>query len=279
MKQSCRKHGAITVIPRLRGFFRRLREDSVSAFAAQSAFFALLATVPFMLLLLTAAPWELMDMDEAGEAVSGVLPPLLTEFFQSALSEEMLSGSSGGITVISVITAVWSSSRGTFAVIQGLNSVCRVKENRGYFRLRAHSALYTLIFAGMLIVALFLMLFGMGLDEKLQSLFPGKDWLFLVIGLRSVISAALLTGLFLLIFTFLPAKKEKLRTRLPGALGAAGGWIAFTGIFSFYASHMADYSRLYGGLAAVAVIMLWLYFCMYILFLGAELNEFLENAK
>ena len=78
---------------------------------------------------------------------------------------------------------------------------------------------------------------------------------------------------------FLPAKREKLRTRLPGALGAAGGWIAFTGIFSFYASHTADYSRLYGGLAAVAVIMLWLYFCMYILFLGAELNEFLENAK
>ena len=76
-------------------------------------------------------------------------------------------------------------------------------------------------------------------------------------------------------YAYLPSHKEEIKTRVVGALAASAGWMAFTAAFSLYVSRADGYSRLYGSLAAVALAMLWLYFCMYIFFLGGELNEYI----
>lgn len=266
---------AVLSLSRVRAFFRRVREDNVRAFAAQAAFFSLLALIPFVILMLSALSLFPFISENAEEALSGVIPSLLSDFIKAALMGRD-AGISGGMTVISLAAALWSSSRAVYAIICGLNSVCRVTENRSYLRLRFCAAVYTLVFVLILIFSVFLILLGNGADEILRALFPEATWLFLLINMRFIISAVLLTGVFLLIFTFLPSKNERLRSRLPGAAVTAAAWIIFSEIFSFYASEIADYSRLYGSLATVALIMLWLYFCMYILFLGAELNEMLE---
>lgn len=269
-------YGIILSFSRVRTFFRRAKEDNVGAFAAQAAFFSLLALVPFVILLFSALslfPFA----GEGAEALDSVLPSLLTDFLKTALNSATALTPSGSIAFVSIITALWSSSRAVFSLICGLNSVCRVNENRGYLKLRFCAAVYTLIFLLMLVFSVLLILLGAGADGILLALFPEAEWLFVLINLRFVISAVLLTCFFLLIFTFLPSKNERLRTRLPGAVLTAAAWIIFSEIFSFYASEIADYSRLYGSLATVALIMLWLYFAMYLLLLGAEVNEFREQ--
>ena len=53
---------------------------------------------------------------------------------------------------------------------------------------------------------------------------------------------------------------------------SATGWLGFSYLYSFYIDRMANYSATYGSLTAVVLCMIWLYACMYIMFIGAELN-------
>ena len=74
-------------------------------------------------------------------------------------------------------------------------------------------------------------------------------------------------------FTALPNRPLHLRDSLPGAFLASSGWLIFSQLFGIYVEHFTDYTTLYGNVAAMAVGMLWLYFCMYILFFGGAVNS------
>jgi membrane protein len=89
----------------------------------------------------------------------------------------------------------------------------------------------------------------------------------------------ILTLFFLLLYLVIPNRKSKLLAELPGAVTTAGGWIGVSYLFSFYIDHRSGNSFAYGSLTTLALAMLWLYFCMYLLFVGAEINVFLVSGK
>ena len=64
-----------------------------------------------------------------------------------------------------------------------------------------------------------------------------------------------------------------LRCHLPGAVFSAVGWVLFSFFYSLYVTDFPNAASLYGSLAAVCLLMLWVYFCLLILLLGAELNK------
>ena len=78
------------------------------------------------------------------------------------------------------------------------------------------------------------------------------------------------------IYTFVPEKRLKAAKQIPGALFSALAWMVFSLGFSIYFNRIGGrgYSYMYGSLAAIVILLLWLYFCMCILFMGAELNWF-----
>ena len=220
----------LTAIQIIRAFTAKLRDDSISAFAAQAAFFIILSFIPFIMFLFI---------------LLNLLPATAGDF--KRLPAGILSG----------IAALWSSSRGTLALIRGLNAVYKQKETRNYFHIRAISMIYTLCFAALLIVALAL---------HLLNLLPPATPVFL-------------TLFFLLLYLVFPNRKSRLFAELPGAVISAGGWIGFSFLFSFYIDHRNSNTFVYGNLTTLALTMLWLYFCMYILFVGAEINVFLTACK
>jgi membrane protein len=81
---------------------------------------------------------------------------------------------------------------------------------------------------------------------------------------------------FLIIYVVIPNRKTKVMNELPGAMVCAGGWMGFSYAFSYYIDH-SNYSSMYGSLTTIVLFMLWMYFCMYILFIGAEINLMFEN--
>ena len=62
-------------------------------------------------------------------------------------------------------------------------------------------------------------------------------------------------------------------SQLPGAITATIGWLGFSYLYSFYVDHISNYSSIYGAMTTIALLMVWLYACMYILFFGGWLNE------
>jgi membrane protein len=78
-------------------------------------------------------------------------------------------------------------------------------------------------------------------------------------------------------YIFIPNRKTKLYKEFPGALVSAAGWMGFSYLYSFYIDNMGNYSNMYGSLTAIVLFMLWFYFCMYILFIGGEVNVVLSS--
>ena len=105
------------------------------------------------------------------------------------------------------------------------------------------------------------------------------DLVGLILSFRSLVTMAILTLFFLLLYIALPNRKSNIFRELPGAIITAGGWLGFSFLFSFYIDHMGNFSYTYGSVAALAICMLWLYFCMYILFIGAEINMVLSHPE
>ena len=103
------------------------------------------------------------------------------------------------------------------------------------------------------------------------------DFALLIISLRTAVGLGVLIFFFLLIFISLPNRKTGILRELPGAIIAAAGWVGFSFLFSFYVDNLSNYTAIYGSLTTIVLCMLWLYACMYILYIGAEVNALLDN--
>ncbi len=257
----------------IKAFLRKLREDTVSAFAAQTAFFVILSFLPFLIFLLTLVRFLPVETERLLAAVQTAFPEEVHDFI-GVLLYEVLQKTSGALLSISVVTALWSASRGFLVIIRGMNAVYGNKETRNYFVLRFWSVGYTLVFAVVLLLTLLLLVFGNRIYVHIQSKIPFLEHgALLIISLRTVVSFLVLTGFFWGLYLLIPNRKSTHATaEFPGAILSAAGWLGFSYLYSFYIDRMSNYSAMYGSLTAIVLCMIWLYACMYIMFIGAELN-------
>lgn len=91
-----------------------------------------------------------------------------------------------------------------------------------------------------------------------------------------VIGLAFLAGFYRLAVDHPP---DVVRRVWPGALTAVAGWLVASWGFGLYAVSMASYALYYGSLAAVAVMLVWLYITSLALVVGGEVNAILERAR
>lgn len=261
----------------LRAFVRKIGDDYISAFSAQAAFFIIISFFPFIMLLLTLIQY--LDIPESSMLL------ILTQMFPSSINslvirivDEVYTKGSGTLISITAFTTLWSASRGILSIVKGLNSVYAIRETRGYIKLRIISSIYTFIFAIMMIATLITLVFGNRLYLWIESKIPlFRDLALLIISIRTMAGLIILTIFFLLMFIFIPNRKTTLFKELPGALVSAAGWMGFSYLYSFYIDNMSNYSDTYGSLTAIVLFMIWFYFCMYILFIGGEINVVLSS--
>ena len=164
------------------------------------------------------------------------------------------------------------------AISNGLNKVYEVKESRNYLLTRILSSVYTLIFALGLILSLLILVFGNKLYHMMESKAGIILWLMdFILSFRNAFGLVFFTVIFLLIYCAIPNRKSKIRNELPGAFLAAVSWITISYAFGIYVDKISDFSYMYGSLAGIVIAMLWLYFCMIMVFVGAEFNYALSK--
>ncbi len=263
----------------IKAFLRKLREDKVSAFAAQTAFFVILSFIPFLMFLLTLLHFLPIEAEDLITVIQSFFPPAIHDFMIMLLEEVFLKTSTALLS-ISVLAALWSASKGFLVIIRGLNEVYGNRETRNYFAVRILSTFYTVIFAVVLIVTLLLLVFGNQIYLYIQSRVPLLEHAaFLVISIRTIAVFLALTAYFLVVYLVIPNRKSRIADELPGALLSAAGWLGFSYLYSFYIDNISNFSAMYGSLTAIVLCMIWLYACMYIMFIGAELNVIVSDAS
>ena len=274
-----------TQIP-ARGWWQILRRawddsqnDNVSLMAAGVAFWLFLSLVPSMLALITVYGL-VTDPTEAAEQVeqfAGALP----EEARSMLNDQVTAitqTQSSSLTVgfaTSMLAALWAASTGTMNLISATNIAYDEEEKRNFVQLRAIALATTVVVIifvavsiGLLTIVPFVMeRLGLGVGATIASHLA--RWLGLI---------AMVTVGLALLYRYAPYRREaKVRWISVGATVATVAWLLASAAFSVYVGNFASYSRTYGAIAGVIVLMLWLYITSFIVLFGAEINAAAEH--
>lgn len=264
------------MVEMIRGFLKRLNKDHVGAYAAQSAYFILLSFIPFVLLLVTLVKYTPLTQEIVTTALIRMVPEEFSSFIRVIVNE--VFGKSAAFVPVSAIIALWSAGKGVNALSKGLNCIYQVEETRGYVINRLRSAVYTLIFVVAVAVTLLLLVFGnqiqMGIAERFPVIAKVTS---VIVGMRTMITLVLLCLVFLMIYKFVPNRSATLKSQIPGAMVSSVAWSLFSLAFSIYIDLTPGTVNMYGSLTTLVLIMLWLYFCMWILLIGAEINSYFED--
>lgn len=260
---------------RIARLVRSLSRQKITIYAAGAGYFIVLSLFPLLVLLLSLLRYTGLEVQTLTGLVSGFVP----EALMGSAKRLILStyhNTSGAVISLSAVTGLWSASRGVYGLLTGLNIVYGVQENRGYVYTRGISVFYTFLFLLMLLATLVLNVFGTTLLQWLPpESFALIDFLWNVVDWRFLLMLLLQTGLFSAMFMALPNCESTFRQALPGAVLASVGWLVFSDLFSLYVENFSGYANIFGSVYAVALSMLWLYFCICIVFYGGALNRYL----
>lgn len=265
------------IVREIMRFVEECKSDNVTAYAAQSAYFTLLSMIPFLLFFGALLKYTPVSLDFLVKGVNLVLPDYISGFLVSIIRETYES--SVGLISLSAIFAIWSSARGIQYLTEGLNKMYDLEETRNWVVLRFWASIYTFIMIFSLILMLVLLVFGRTLQHWLTKYFPVlAGFTSILLRLKSLIGIGSLTFIFALFYWAFPNRKGKGGNRitylrqLPGAFICAVAWYVFSFGVSVYVNYFHGFSS-YGSLTTIALIMFWLYVCMYILMVCAEVNN------
>ena len=261
------------LLGKLWGYWEKIRPMHIGQHAANAGYFIALSIFPSLVLILGLLRYTDLDAGDLLALLSGFLPDVLLPPVENLIISAY-AYTSTAVLSISAVGALWSASRGVYGLLQGLNAIYGVRENRGYWYTRSISVLYTFLFLLVLVLTLVLNVFGTAIVERLPV---GILWAWVdsMVDLRFVLLLLLQTGLFTAIFMVFPNRKNKFSDSFPGAVLASLGWLLFSNLFSYYVEHFSGYANIYGSVYTLALGMLWLYFCLCLLFFGGALNKIL----
>lgn len=251
-------------------------KDEVTVYAAQASFFLVLAFFPFIMLLLTLIQFiPSVGKSDLQMILIQIMPDML-DALVLGIVEDLYLKSPGTMLSVTALLALWSAARGMMGIERGLNRIYGNAETRGYLLRRLICTGYTFLFMIVCAVSLVLLVLGSSIQSLFIQLFPFMANITRhVISFRGLLAMTLFLFSFVLLYTIVPSKKQDPWHQLPGAVFAAVCWLLFSYGFSLYFSNFSNFSYMYGSLTAIVLLMLWMYFCICILFIGAEINDYL----
>lgn len=253
-------------------FGKQLQRDNIGAYASSMAFFFLLSVVPILLIGTVILSYLPFTEEMVVSTLEQFTPGFIDDVIENLVSQ--VYNQSQGILPIAIIVMLWSAGKGMWGMMMGLNTANEVTEDRNIVFVRIRASFYSVLMLIMLIMCFGMIIAGENFVGYIRRLAPKLAEYFGIIGnLRFLVVWGFLTLFFALLYTFLPNKKLKIRFQIPGAAFSAIGWSVISWGYALYLDYYDGFS-VYGSLSTPLLIMIWMYVCMYILLIGANLNRY-----
>ena len=257
-------------------------DDGITDVAAMLAYYAFLAIPALMLVSLgvfslVAGP---DTVDSLMKKLGGVVPPEAISLLHESLNRS-LENQSGGVALIVVggVLAVWTATGAMGGLIRGMNTVYDRKESRGFAKTRGVS--FVLLVCAVVAVGLVLTLLVLGpvIADALGRALDLEDvfgWIWWTAQWPILVAALL--GAFAAMFYFGPdVEHRRWRYITPGAVVAVVLWLLASGAFAVYVALLGSYNKAWGSLAAVIILLTWLWISALSFLFGAEINAEVER--
>lgn len=250
----------------------KVKDDDIFALSSQLAYYLVLSFFPFMTFLITLVGFSSIDSKEIISALNGFLPESIVELTKSTV-KEVFDNHYTGLLSVSILLALWTSASGFRAVIKGVNKAYNFKETRSFIKRTIISMFGILSLAIIMILALGIVVFGGVIGLYLEKIFPYYNIvMFIWTVFRYAFIFIIMIFIFTIIYRFAPSRRLSCREVIPGSIFSTLGWGILSIVFSFYINNFRNFSRFYGSLGAVFILMTWLFLISFIFILGVEIN-------
>lgn len=250
----------------------KIKRDDVFALASQLAYYLILSFFPFMLFLMTLAGFSSISSKQILGQLNVMLPRSVLELTQSTVVE-IFDNQYTGLLGISILLTLWTASSAFKAIIKSINKAYNFKEERSFIKLSIISMLGILALAVTIILALTALVFGNVIGDYIKSINPFYEIVLIIWNIfRYTFILAIMISIFICVYKFAPAKKLVWKEVIAGSIFSTVGWVLVSFGFSFYIDNFNNYSRFYGSLGAVFILMTWLFLISIIFILGVEIN-------
>jgi membrane protein len=207
------------------------------------------------------------------------MPPSAFQLIDATMYEVSQASGSGKLS-FGLLAALWAASTGMGAITESLNVAYDVTESRPWWKTRLVAISLTVALSVLIIAALVLVVAGGHIGEGVANHYgfgPAFAIAWKVIQWPAVFAALILA--FALIYYFAPDLRDQSWQWLtPGAAIGVALWLLVSFGFRVYLQYFNSYSKTYGSLGAVIILMLWLYFTGCAVLIGGEINSEIENA-
>jgi membrane protein len=260
-----------------------IQADDVFGDAAKLAYYFLLALFPLLILLTSVIGLVLGSGSGLRHALFNYLAQVMPSSAFKLIDDTMLevtSASGAGKLSFGLLATLWAAASGVGAMMQSLNEAYEVKETRPWWKQRLVALGLTLALSVLIIGAVVVIFGGSRIADHLGAQYGFGDasvitWKIL----QWPIAFAFMLLAFALIYFFAPdVRKQDWKWITPGSVVGVALWLLVSFAFKGYLHFFDSYSKTYGSLGAVIVLMLWLYLTGAAVLIGGEVNAEFENA-
>ncbi len=256
---------------------RRMGRHPIGTYAAALSYYTILSLVPIFLFVFTVGTF-IVDAEDLQAVVVRAMHAIFpsAEGITALIDVEGMLRYRGTVSLISLLTTVWSAS-GMFTVLEGaVNAAWEERERRSYLKRRVIGILSLLGLLAWLVLAFFTRSLWHLLPQWFPPLAtmarPTSQWIERALAFFSVL------GMNFIVFRFFPARRVNGWRAAVIAVGVSFAWMVVRELFSWALSAgLLKYPVLYGSLWVFIAPLIWAYWSYLILLVGAELQAALEE--
>jgi membrane protein len=272
--------------PSLGSVLKRVRvefgNDQVTDLAAALTYYAVLAVVPGLIVLLSILGLTHTSPSTIENQVNSVVPGTAASVIQTLIKQASNNHSGAGIAaIVGIVIALWSASGYVGAFMRAANRVYDIGEGRPIWK-TAPIRLGVTLFAVVLLVLMAIIVVATGSVAKTigNSIGVGSTAVLIWDIAKWPVLLLLISVLLAVLFWATPnAKQAGIKWISPGGVIATVIWLVISALFALYVTDFSSYNKTYGSLAGVVVFLVWLWLTNLSLLLGLEVNAELEHQK
>jgi membrane protein len=262
----------------LKALLARIGQNDFVGLSAEMAYNWMMALLPLLVFLFTLFGLITGQGDEFRQIMENLRRLVPQEAYMLVVDalEDLTRNSSAELAIAGLLGALWASSNGAMVVIKGLDRAYRCTgENRNFIVQRLVAMGIVLGMGLIMLVGSNVLVFGGMIISAVEARFSPGGLLVLLLevvrwGLPLV--GLLPVSMFIYIITPNRPRRGAWKEVWPGALTFVGLWVIISWLFSLYVSNMANYSKVYGSMGAIVILLFWLYLTSFSLLIGGQVN-------
>ncbi|MEN8904577.1 MAG: YihY/virulence factor BrkB family protein [Clostridiales bacterium] len=251
-------------------------EHDIAVYSAFFSYYLVISFFPFAIISIIIISYTPLIDGYKLESLIIYFPDTARVYIENLLND-IISNNRQSILSASIIGIIWAASKAFSALIKVIDKAYGNTEKRNYFLVILHSIGFSLVMAVLFAVYILIVVLGDGVGEYLMDKIGHiniYDNFKNTFKFGAPIILTFVASIY--IYYIIPKKKFKFKEILPGGIFLTIGFMVISMLFSMYINNFSNYNKLYGGVAGIVILLLWLNLLSTIIMIGAEINAVIK---